>query len=126
MTTENENAADEAEWESISGWLLRRDPAKAAPDGFAGRRRRRLVWLMAHPLCAFAVRHHRATALAGAAALLAALLAALFALKARDEELLPPVSVVFAPSGQVPELEADIEKAELPGEAPETPEQLLQ
>ena len=117
------SARDEAQWDEISAWLRERDPAKAAPPGFSGRRRERLVWLMERPLLAFLARHHRATALCGAALALAAVAAVLFAIRARDQRVLPPVEVVLdAPSdATAPELEPEFEPVDLPGEPPEAP-----
>ena len=125
MSEQFPSETDEAEWEKIGRWFAGRDPAKAAPQGFSGRRRRRIAWLMGHPVFAFVARHHRATALLGAAAVVALALAALFAIERRDEKVLPPVRVVFAPGGaadgEADALEPDSSQIDVPGEYLELP-----
>ena len=61
--------------------------------------------------------------MSAAALALAAVAAVLFAIRARDQRVLPPVEVVLdAPSdAAAPELEPDFEPVDLPGELPEAP-----
>ena len=118
-----QTAREDAQWDETAAWFRARDPAKAAPPGLSARRRARLVWLMERPLFAFLARHHRATASCIAALAVAAVAAVLFAIRARDQRVLPPVEVVLdAPSdAAAPELEPDFEPVDLPGELPEAP-----
>ena len=102
MTTSDGQGPDEAQWDEIADWLRRRDPAGAVPAGIGGRRRERLVWLMQRPLLAFLALHHRATAACGAALAVALVLAVLFAVRAREERLLPPVAVAFEDPSAAP------------------------
>lgn len=118
---------DESQWSEIASWLKARDPAKAAPPGLSERRKRRLVWLMQRPFFAFLALHHRATAAAGAILAVAAVIAVLFAIKAREQTVLPPVRVVFEDpsSAEAPDLEPDLPPADVPGDLPETPSELI-
>lgn len=126
MTEKNETPKDEAQWSEIGAWLRQRDPAKAAPSRLGERRRRRLVWLMQHPFFALAARHHRATACFGAATALTIVIAILFAIKAREQRLLPPVSVIAGQNlqntVQTPALDTEFDPVEIPDTPPETPE----
>lgn len=126
--SDTDTGRDEAQWNEIADWLRRRDPAKAAPSGLSGRRRERLVWLMERPFLAFLARHHRATALCCAVLATVAVAAVLFAVRAREQTVLPPVDVVFSDPDSdagVPELVRDAEPPDFPADPPPTPESLL-
>ena len=97
------------------------DPGEAAAPAFEGRRRRRLLWLMAHPFIAACVRHHVATSIVVAVVLLA--VATLVVMRvvrfALPPKALPPVELI-RDGGEAPETPPLIDVPPLrdPGEPP--------
>jgi hypothetical protein len=73
--------------------LKSHDPAESVAAEFSPKRRRRLIWMMAHPLIAKCIKHHIVTSLVIAVVFVAALLTVLLLVWRRDEQprALPPV-----------------------------------
>lgn len=101
--------------------LRSHDPGEAAAPAIEGRRRRRLLWLMAHPFIAACVRHHVVTSIVVAVVLLA--VATLVVMRVVRFPLLPkalpPVELILD-GGEAPETPplVDVPPLRVPGDPP--------